>query len=378
MRKWLVCLISATVAVAACSDDSADAPVGREDTGAPLVAALEQSAAAEEQTITLTIESTPQSLAAAVEARGIPREAAETILDSSLTISRAPGKGAAGRNGRIALEVPGTEGGEVVFAAGDLFLRADVRGLADALGQDMTMIDLFLESAAADEVPFLETVLDGGFIRIEGTQELPGNAGATDQLAQQQEQLLRELADAIRTDARVTVQGKDDVGEHFVVSIPFAHVYRRLVDLSARLGGHLTTPSPGVEVPEGDLEVDAWVSDGRLARIEVDLARLDEQTKGDLPDEVEELALRMDFSDRAEAISAPRKAVTVPGEQLMALIFGGGLPGDVPTDAPDDPGGGGDAFDCSPYEGLPPETFEGLPQDVLDQLEQTCPEVVPN
>ena len=374
MRKLFVLLILPALLASACSDDGGGGSTSTsEDPTADLVSAFEATSGADAQTVTVTLESTPESLAAAGEG-ALPPEGAQTILDSSLTIATAPGEGDA-PTVRLALDVPNTEGFEVILVSGDLYLRTDVRGLAEAFGQDTAMIDQFLQSPTAQQTPFLESVVNGEFIRIEGVDELAGSAGGTDQLAAQQEQFLREFTEAIRADAQVTSEGEDDVGEHLLVSIPFQAVYQRFTDLAARLGGGLASPPPVTDVPEGNLELDVWVTDGRVAQIELDIVRLNEQMEGDLPDGVEELAVRMAFSEEAEEITAPEGAVTVTGEEIMALIFGGAFGGGGETG-----GGGGSTggFDCSEYENLPPETFEGLPQETLDQLEQLCPGVVPN
>lgn len=390
MPKWFVWLAVPALLLAGCSNEG-DAPPAEEDPTGALVAAFEETSAADAQTITLTIQSTPESLAAAAEGSTLPPEAADTILGSSLSISGAKSEDAAEQSARLSLAIPGTDGVEVIFSDRDLYLRADVRGLAEALGQDTAMIDQFLQSPIAQESPFLEQAVNGEFIRIEGADELAGSTGGTQQLAQQQEQLLREFTEAIKADAQVTSEGEDDVGEHLLVTMPFKSIYQRFMDLAGQLGTGLPPGSvpPESEIPQGDLELDVWVSDGRVAQIELDLVRLSEATDGDIPEGVEELAIRMAFTEEAEEITPPEDAVTVTGEQIMGLIFGGAfggdeLPGgDLPTEAPDAPGDGGDDIgggdvDCSVYEGLPPETFDGLPPEVLEQLEQICPGVIPN
>ncbi|MDQ4095165.1 MAG: hypothetical protein M3174_03035 [Actinomycetota bacterium] len=372
MRKLFVLLVLPALFLGACDDGGGGtSPATGEDRTDVLVAAFEESSAAESQTVTVTLESTPESLAAAAEGQ-LPEDAAQTILDSSLTIATATGQGDE-VSLRLALEVPDTEGLEVLLVGGDLYLRADVRTLAAAFGQDTAIIDQFLQSPTAQQAPFLESFVNGEFIHIEGTDELAGNAGATDQLAAQQQQLLQEFTEAIRADAEVTSEGEDDVGEHLVVSIPFQSVYQRFTDLAARLGGGLATPPPPTDVPEGNLEFDVWVADGRVAQMDFDVVRLSEQAEGDVPEGVEELVIRMAFSEDAEEITAPEGALTVTGEEIMALIFGGAFGG---GETGGETGGGETGgFDCSQFENLPPEALEGLTPEERAQLEQLCPGV---
>lgn len=388
MRKWLALLTIPALLLGACSNEG-DAPAAEDDPTGALVAAFEETAASEAQTITISLQSTPESLAAAAEGSELPPEAAETILGSSITVTGTKAEDPADQSFRMTLAVPNSDGAEVIFSGGDLYLRADVRGLAEAFGQDTTMIDQFLQSPTAQQAPFLEPAVNGEFIRIEGTEELTGGTGGTAELGQQQEQILREFSEAIRADAEVTSEGEDDVGEHLVVSIPFQTLMQRFTELASQLGGGLAPTPPESEVPEGDFTFDVWIADGRVAQMELDIVQLSESAEGDVPEGVEELAVRMEFSEEAEDITPPEDAVTVTGEQIMGLIFGGafgggGFPGDTPTDdtsgggGDDTTGGGGGDDICSVYEGLPPETFEGLPQETLDQIEQLCPEIVPN
>ncbi|MDQ4145248.1 MAG: hypothetical protein M3198_16210 [Actinomycetota bacterium] len=386
MRKWVICLLVPALLLAGCSDDGGDSsgsPSAEEDPTNALIAAIERTAASETQTVTVTLQSTPESLAAASEG-SLPPGAAETILGSSVTVSTTGGDDPARQSGGLTIDVPGTEGAEILFSGSDLYLRADVRGLAETFGQNAATVDAFLQSPVAQQAPFLQAAADGKFIKIEGTEEMAGNTGATQELAEQRKLLLGELGEIIRADGEVTSEGEDDTGEHLLLSVPLAPLYQRAGELWSSLvpGGLPPQPSPEFVPEEGDLVLDVWLSEGDLAQVEVDLVRFNEEVQGDMPPGVEELAVRMGFSDEAEPVDPPADAVTVTGDEIMSLIFGGafgggGFPGDAPTEAPDTSGGGEDV-DCSIYEGLPPESFEGLPPDLLEELEKICPEVVPD
>ena len=372
MRKWFVWLVMPALLLGACSDEG-DGPSAEDDPTGALVSAIEASAQEDAQSATVTLQSTPESLSAASEGSLTP-ELAETILGSSVTISATQAEDPADQAARLFLDVPDTEGAEVVLLGTDVYLRADVRGLVEAAGQSSATVDQFLQSPEVQQAPFLESAANGEFLKIEGAAELTGST-ATQDIAGQQAKVLEAVGDAIREDAEVTSEGSDDVGERVTVSAPVRDLYQHVVDLAEELSGGVPPGSfpPESEVPEGDLTFDAWISDGRLAQLEFDIVALAEEFEGDVPEGVEDFAIRVALSTDVEEITAPEDAVTVTAEEIAALFFGGFEGGgDLPTEQPGGGGGGGQDI-CAIYEDLPPETFEGLPPSEIEQIEQLCP-----
>ncbi len=370
MRKWFVWLALPSLLLSACADDG-----GGGDPGEVLASAFEATGEEDATTITITLASTAESLTAGGE---LSEEQAETILGSSLVFSGTKTEDPADASARIALEVPGTDGVEMLVIGTDLYLRADVMGLAAAFGQDTSGIDAFVQQSDAS---FLEAAVEGRFIRFEGADQLGRQLGADPgQLTQQQQRLLEEFGAALKADAEITSEGEDDVGEHFRVSIPLRALYRRLIEFASQAGGALPPGSlpPESEVPEGDVVADIWVSDGKVAQIELDFLQFAQLADEEVPAGVEELALRIALSYEAPELTPPEDAVTITEEDIAALMGGFfGMPGGGTT-VPASPGdGGGAEIDCSLYEDLPPETFEGLPPETLQQLEAICPGVVP-
>ena len=384
MRKWLALSVVAAFVLGACSSE----PSPEEDPKAALVSAFESLGEIDASTIRFTIQSTPESIVAASEGDLTP-ELAETILGSSITITGNQPENPEDANGRVTVEVPGTDGFEVLIIGTDLYVRADVRGIAEIAGQDPAQIDAFLESPQAAQAPFLEAAANGEYIKIEGADQLGAAAGANPgAITEQQKQVLEQFGQAIEEEATVTSEGSDDVGDHLAVSIPLRSLYQQFTEIAGQLGAPLPpgTIPPESEVPEGDVTMDVWVADGRVAQLEFDVVALSQEFGAELPEGMDDLRIRMELSEEAEEVEAPEGATTVTAEELMGLIFGG-FGGDLGGDVPGtDEGTGGDTggdlgegeLDCSIYEGLPPETFDGLPQETLDQLEQLCPGLVPN
>ncbi|MDQ3986981.1 MAG: hypothetical protein M3280_10875 [Actinomycetota bacterium] len=385
MRRLLAFLVLPALLLPACDGGGDGDPKER------LIAAFEEGAGLESGTVTISLVSTPESLVAASEGE-MTTDQAETILGSSVSISGTQSEDPAEQSARIALNVAGTQGVEVLITGADLYVRADVRGLLETFGQDPAQVDAFLQSPQAQGLDFLEAAANGQFIKFEGAAEMAGQFGGTNpaQMTAQQEQFLNELKNLIREEAEVTSQGEDDVGEHLVVAVNVRQAYQRFVRLIGETAGGQIPPGtlpPAEEVPDGNLSIDFWISDGRLAQIEFDFLQVGKLVGEEPPEGVEQLGVRVAISEDAEAVEPPSDAVTVTQQELEALVGsflfgggdafggGGGFPGEeTPGDGEQPPPAG---VDCSIYEDLPPETFEGLPQETLDQLEQVCPGIVP-
>ena len=399
MRK-LLCLtvIPALLVLGACSND--DAPSAEEDPTAVLLAAFEETGESEAQTVTISLVSTPESLVAASEGEVTP-EQADTILGSSLSVSATKSEDPAESKARFALDVPGTEGAELIVLGQDLYARADVAGFAGLAGSDMASLDRFARQAESAGATFIRPLLDGEFVKFEGLQDAAGElGGASPPSTEQTDQIVDQLREAIRESSTVTSEGSDDVGEHLVANIRVRDLYSRFQQLLPQLGVPVFPGSvpDASEVPDEEFRLDAWISDGKLVQLEVDLLQVATIAGEEPPEGVDEAAVRIALSDEAEELSAPEAATTVTAQEVSALIsgliFGGGFgggdlpsdaqvtapPGDAPGDEPGDaPGDAGDfGIDCSIYEGLPPETFKGLPKKTLQQLEQICPGIVPD
>ena len=386
MRRFVAFLALAALLLVGCDGGESGDPKER------LIAAFEEGAGLESATITISLVSTPESLVASSEGE-LTTDQAETILASSVSFSGTQSDDPAEQTARFALNVAGTQGAEFLVIGPDLYVRADVRGLIETFGQDPAQVDAFLQSPQAQGLDFLQAAVDGQFVKFEGVGELAGQFGGTNpaQMTAQQERFLNELKNLIRAEAEVTSEGTDDVGEHLVVTVNVRRAYERFVRFVGESAGGQLPPGtlpPAEEVPDENLSIDFWISDGRLAQIEFDILQVGRLVDEEPPADVEQLGVRVAISEDAEEIEAPSDVVTVTQQEIEALIgslifggggdFGGGgeLPGDGAPGGGEAPPPGG--VDCSIYEDLPPETFEGLPQETIDQLEQICPGIVPD
>src|SRR5687768_559621 len=131
MRKLFVLLLVLATFLAACNDDGGGEP--SEDAKQTLVSAFEALGQAESQSITLSIASDSESLSTLSEGQ-VTEEQANILLNSSITVEGTQSDDPANQAARIAFNVEGSEGAEMVILGPDLYVRADVSGLAEVFG----------------------------------------------------------------------------------------------------------------------------------------------------------------------------------------------------------------------------------------------------
>jgi hypothetical protein len=390
MRRLFALMVVAAFFIGAC-DSGGGGGESSEDPKQTLASAFEAMGEVDAQSVTISVASDPESLTT-LSNGAVTQEQADLLLGSSITIEGTNTDDPASRAARVVFNVEGTDGIEIIVVGSDLYARVDAGGLVGAFGADEGALRTAIAQAEAQGLTFMRPLAEGEFVKFTGAADMGAAAGAPD--TAQQEELLKQFGDALEEEATVTSEGSDDVGEHLVASLPLRDLYQRLLDLAPQTGQNLPPGlvPPAEEIPEGELTLDVWVADGRVAQIEFDVTQVGQfatQEGGEDPFEgVEQFALRVTLSDDVGEIAAPEAAAEVSAQELQALfgqLFFGASPGTAVP--PEGGGGGGDlggggggdvGLDCSIYEDLPPETFDGLPQETLDQLESFCPGVVPN
>ncbi len=385
LSRVTLLLVAGALVLSACSGDDT-AQQAEEDPKGTLVDSINALADTDSLSVTLSLQSDPESLAALASEDGteLSSEDAQKILDSSITIAARKGESEDDGQAQVTVNVAGNDAIEMRLLDQTLFLRADARGLAETFGQDPATLDALGQQAAAAGLDFVEPALNGEWLALEGLDQLAQQFGgaAPTPSAEQQEQLLRDLSDAFESTGEVTSEGEDDVGSHLVVTVPLRDIYEELLDNAESLTGSVPGASlpPASEVPDEEVTLDAWVRDGRLAQLEVDFLQFAEMSDEEVPEGVERFALRLSLEEFDEEIAAPEDAVDVDLQQLLQAV-GGGLGG-----PPADPGGG---TTTGEIPGLPGVTCEQLaaqnPEDIkaalqadpnlLQQVDQACPEL---
>ena len=383
LRRLGFLAVAGALVLSACSDDTAQQ--AEEDPKGTLVDSVNALADTDSLSFTLSLQSDPESLAALASEDGteLSSEDAQKILDSSLTIAARQGESEDDSQAQVIVNVAGNDAVEMRFLDNTLFLRADVRGLAETFGQDPAALDAVGQQAAASGLDFVEPALDGEWLALTGFEQLAEQFGgaAPSPSAEQQEQLIKALSDAFESTAEVTSEGEDDVGSHLVVTVPLRDIYEKLSENAESLTGSVPGASlpPASEVPDENVTLDAWVRDGRLAQLELDFVQFAQLADEDVPEGVDRLALRIALEEFEEEITAPEGAVDVDLQEVLQAV-GGGLGGAT---------GGTGGTTTGEIPGLPGVTCEQLAAqgaeavkaalaadpNLLQQVDQACPEL---
>jgi hypothetical protein len=322
----LLCV--AVLAASACGG----APSARDDPQRALSDALEAVGDYPGIEVAVSLDSTPESLQAlAASDDGRLTEAdAEKVLDSQVVVAGTEGQDPEGTDDNeasVTVVVAGIEAVQLRYVDETVYVRADVRGLLEALGQDPAAADMVAAQSTQPGLEFLRPAVEGEWLRLDGAEAVleqqaqTAPAGPTDE----QRAALEDFMRTLREDSTVTYAGDEEQGEHLVASVGLRDLYTALRELGDRLGPGVTGGRqlpPEQEVPNLQIDVDAWVSDGRLSRVELDLAQFTElASESEFPQDVEELALAVDVDEFSGSVQAPDDAVPVDVQQLFSTYM---------------------------------------------------------
>ncbi len=360
MRKMLCAAATAALLLAACGgDDAAEDPKGS------LTSALDQLQDYEGVTMTLSVESTTDSLVALSEGE-LTDDQAQQVIDSSITFTSKQGENPEDGQAEIAADIAGTDNAfEMKVVDLVLYARADVSGIMETFNQDPAQLNAFEQQATSQPgFEWVSSALDGEWIALKGFDQLAEQmgGGAATQPTEAQKQALDGFIRSLRENSSVTAGDKEGPGTHLEVTVPLRDFYESYLDLANQFAAAQTAQlPPASEVPDEDLHIDAWVDDDRLTQAQLDITQFaDYEGAEDFPEGVDELALQVTFEEFTGDVTPPDDAVDVDLSQLMQSILSGAAGGGATSQQP---APGGDAF-CDELE----KQIEGQPQEVVDQL----------
>jgi hypothetical protein len=371
MRKLLAAIAAATMLMAACGGDEGGGGGGGnpQETLQAAVENLSESG----QTLTFSLASDAGSLEAASEG-SINEETANKILESSISVSANNADDPADAEFALAANIAGSTDVEFRLVDEVVYLRIDLDSLLDLAGpeakaQAQPQIDALVQQASAQGLDWVEAGVSGEWLAFTGvTQLLEQFSGMAASPSSEQQAIVDQFAAALTDDATVTSEGDEDPGEHLVASIEFKDVYDNFLELAEGLGqgAPMADLPPESEIPEGQLTVDFWVSDGRLTQVEVDFLQLAQLGEEEIPEGVESLGLRVTLEEFDGGVEAPSDATEVDLAQLIQTFSGGGLGGATGGTGGTAPGGGAemDAF-C--------EELKSQPKAIQKQFAAQCP-----
>lgn len=364
MRKLLVTLAAAMLLLTACADggtSASDNPKGA------LTEALRSLLESDAYTQTITVDSDTASLVALGDG-DIDEAMAQKILDSSVTASGRMADNPADAASELLVNIAGSDVLEMRFVGGDLYLRVDVATLFETFGEDPSEISALTSQVRGQPgFEWVEPAVAGEWVVLEGALELSQQMGATTLTAEQQKQIVNDLLRSVEQNATVTDEGEDDDGAHVRAALPLKQTFEDLVGSlgsSAGLTGAALQDAMN-DVPEGDVLIDFWITDGRVSQMAVDITQFEEmaaEAGEGFPEGVERLAITMqieEFTGDVEAVSDAVPIDTAALGQAFSAFMGGASGSATP--------GGGSQFDCGMLKGAPP--------DVIELYAEECPEL---
>jgi hypothetical protein len=322
-------------------------------------------------TVGLSVGSDTASLTALSEG-ALTEENAQQILDSSISFSSLNAENPEDAEAEVSVNVAGSEGAvEMKVLGTDLYLRADVQGLMEMFGADPAQLDSIQQQVAGQPgFEFVEPAIAGEWIVIKGLDQLQeqfGGGEATEPTEAQRE-AINKFTQALKDNSSVETGDKEGPGDHLIASVQLRPLVEDLQSLASDLGAGESVPTD--DVPDEEIAVDAWVDDGRLTQIELDLTQFKDFPDAEFPEGVDQLAIRITLEEFTGGVEAPADAVDVDINTLLQG-FMGGMEGST--------GGGGGAGGAGDICAQLEDELAGQPQDVIDSYEpafgEQCPEV---
>lgn len=338
----------------------------------------------------ITLVASIQADPAALEEDDTPPEVAEAIVNSSLTIS-AKGETAEDSQVQLVVNVDGEDSAELRFVDQSIYLRAAVADLVEQFGGDPSQVNAFAQQASAQGFDFAQALVDGEWVGVEGIDELAEQFGLPQPTTdpEQAAQIADQIGEILERNADVTSEGTDDVGAHLVVTVPLRETVQDLFEALQGLGGVPpgTLPAEDLgEIPDAEIPIDVWVSDGRLVQVELDVVEIATAAGDPPPEGVDEFAFRFTIDEFTDDVAAPDDFTPIDVEQLLQSFFGAALGGADSGGTPAVPGGNREVvvpelgLACSDLETLTGDQIEQFlsssgVEGALETVRQECPEL---
>jgi hypothetical protein len=369
-RSLLVLLCSFAVLAAACGDSGPDP---QENPQAALTSAFESLQEAEGVTMTLSLHSDADSLVALSEGE-LDADAAEQILGSALTVTGRNETDPENAQTEVVVDIADVdEAVEMKVIGTTLYVRAAVRELMETFDADPAEADQFVADGKEVGLDWAEAAVDGEWLEFAGLDEMSKQFGAPglEQTTKQQRELINKISAAMEENAEATPGDKEGPGDHLVVTVNVRRMYTALSEAMTSLGGAFAGAGLPVatDIPDQSIEFDLWIEDNFVRQMEFDLLQLAKfADDAEIPEGVENAALRITMEEFDGDIEAPDEAVKVDTNQLMQMMTGvaGGM------------GGGGMGSPTAPGSTDICEQLKGAPPEVLEQFATECPELLEN
>lgn len=405
MRRHLAALGAATIlagGLAACSSGAGTEADVESDPSSALREAVNALSEFSGVEATLSLDGDASALA---EDMGDERTA-ELVLGSSITV-RATGETEEDAQVQLVVDIDGAEAVDVRYLPEErLYFRVDldaIRAAADDPDFDSSVDEAVSGAQMFGAGELANAVVAGEWVQLTGISQLmemaEGMAGAEQPTDEEAEALADKLVGALDRfldeDVEVAYVGSEDAGEHVRATTDGAALQELLEELTAiaaEAGGAGAAPpvDEGID-PDEEIIVDAWIADGALSQVGIDLAAYDDEVPAgtflliaiaDFDGDIEqpEAATEFDlFGLLGGAMGGMMGDLEGLGEMPGELPDDGGVDdaagddaGELPDDGAED-GAGDDAGDlgCIPQEEIDSMLDSGmLTEEDLQELEE--------
>ena len=291
---------------------------------------------AEALTVTLKLDTTPETLIALAKATGDPLvpTTAQALAGGQLVFENKTTNGkklseiksgdANATAGRVSFAENGTSYVEFRTRDSNLYLRADVKGLLGVVGKSKQYDEL---QARANTLPaFVKALVAGQWVSLPSSvlTALASQFGGSGALpsAAQMKKLISDVNAVIDRDVAVTRVGSDDQGDHLTLTVQSRQF---VTDALQAISG--AVPAAGLalakvnptEVPQRSVVLDAWINDGALSKLSIDIAQFfDDKLKA----VAAHLPVVLTFDRSGDDIEKPDGATQIDLTQLGALLGG--------------------------------------------------------
>ncbi|HEV3363072.1 MAG TPA: hypothetical protein VG795_02840 [Acidimicrobiia bacterium] len=229
---------------------------------------------------------------------------------------------------------------ELRYVDKKLYARANVAGLAKLFGGTPEELEQTVQALASREgLEFVAAAAAGKWLEadfgalkgtfddlVKGLQEstggsLPGPEGT--QPTESETTAVKDAFDkAFSEDVSIERLGSDSVGDHYLAKVTslrsfYAKLMPTVQQYMDRLPSAEQFPAANF-IPDKPGSLDVWVKDGRVSRVELDMAQFSPAP----PAGAGRVALRLDIDREVPTLSAPSDAVTVDLAGLFQRFFG--------------------------------------------------------
>jgi hypothetical protein len=311
-RGLIVCLGAVAILLGACDGDDPEARRSLEQ-------GIEWLRETDGITYRLSLITTPQSIKAIAADEGNKTLAryADVVQIPSITWTYVEFRNPERFSTETIISLAGFEVLEWRSIANDAYIRADVRRLLETFGGDFQVLEAFVEVANRRGFDFVRPTVDGEWVGLSG---LPPRWA--EQEARKQSVGIPALAGILESGLEIHSEGTDELGTHLLVDTTLQRLLERIRLLLQPLGGATGRIPPLTMIPDEAVELDVWISEGRLSRIELDLLHHADRFEAEVPEGVNRLTVRLDLQEFSGSVAEPPTATTVPIRRFFGFFFG--------------------------------------------------------